>query len=220
MKKFTILFFIVTLSMFGIISGCSDDDGGGGTTDPSINPEDYDYLVNVMSTDIRGNYQIMLMPVETTNLIGEVECTINGNTCSFIWYENYGWWSASYTMNAGETYNFDLTVDGTDYDADLTIVNQITDVSWPIAYDPLQEYEITWELASNSDYTLFQGVTEAYYNEIEELDPADRSFTIPAEWLGTTSQMYQFTIIQSNYAISGNLLLNSTDFVTEIYLTQ
>ena len=218
MKKFTILFLIITFSILGIISGCSDDDGGGGTTDPSINPEDYIYLLNVISTDFRGNYVITLWSDEINNNIGEVTCTINGSQCSFLWNENLGWWSASYSMNAGETYNFALTIDGTEYDTDLNIVNQISNVSWPIAYDPLQEYEITWELASNSDYTLFQGVTEAYYQEMEELDPADRSFTIPAEWLGTTSQMYQFTIIQMNYAYDGDLLLNSTDFVSEIYL--
>jgi len=220
MKKITILFSIFAIGLLGFISGCSDDNGGGGTTDPSINPEDYVYSINVINTNIRGNYEIMLMPIDGNSTIGEVECTINGNSCSFLWNENYGWWSASYTMNAGGTYNFVLTIDGADYDADLTLVNQITNVSWPILYNPLQEYVVTWELATNCDYCMFQGVTETSVQELEELDPADRSFTIPAEWLGITPQMFQFTIIQSNYAFNGNLLLNSTDFVTEIYLTQ
>ena len=49
MRKFTILFLIFAFSMMSFITGCSDDENGG-TTDPSIDPEDYDYYMLVSAT--------------------------------------------------------------------------------------------------------------------------------------------------------------------------
>ena len=218
MKKTTILFMVFMFSTMIFISGCGndDDDGGGGSTGPSTDPSDYTYLLNSYSLNNR-DYEITLMPVDPNNPIGEIDCTINGNLCSFSWNDMYALWSTTFPMNPGETYNFALTIDGTEYDADLTNVNLIANVSWPIAYDPSESYTVTWELAADNEFQWFQGLTGAAVEELEDLDPGDRSFTIPEEWLGTTGPMHQFVVIQTNHAYSDDLLLLSIDFVSEIY---
>ncbi len=198
------------------MSGCSKDDDGD-STGPSDNPEDFTYLLNVYSL-AKGSYEMMLMPISSQDAIENVECTINGNSVSFSWNEMYLQWTGTHQMSAGGTYNFVLSIDGDEYDTDLTLVNQLTNVSWPIIYQPSEENEVTWELAGDNEFQLLQGTTETSVIEIEYLDSSDRSFTIPAEWIGTSSQMYQFTLTQTNEATSDDLMIISTDFANEIYL--
>lgn len=218
MKKFTILFLVLTFSILGFISGCSDDDGGGGTTDPSIDPEDYAFYMTVTSTDYqRDNYMITMIPM-ANNIITSLEISINGVDVVMTNYMEL--WSGSTIMSEGQTYQLEVTINGIDHS--LTInTPHIPVVNWPVNWVLTEPTSIAWTLTADAEYQEIYGTSTDYITWDEayaDLSPSDRSFTIPANWVDPIYTDYYLMLVEMNFAFEDNLIVTCMAFDEAFYV--
>ncbi len=207
MKKITILFFIVTLSMLGVISGCSDDDGSGGTTDPSINPEDYNFYMIVSDTESREDYVITLIPMNN-NIITSIEISVNGVNVTMTNYMDM--WSGLIDMEEGQTYQVEATINGINHS--LTInTPYVPTVEWPVNWNVTEPTTINWSLAANAEYQEFYATATDYItwdDNYADLSPSDRTFMIPENWVDPLLTDYSLMLIELNFSFEDNLIVS------------
>ncbi|MEA2097132.1 MAG: hypothetical protein U9P73_10635 [Candidatus Cloacimonadota bacterium] len=207
MRKFTILFLIFAFSMMSFITGCSDDESGG-TTGPSIDPEDYDYYMLVSATgNQRSDYIITITPMND-NVIISVEISINGIDVVMSSYMDM--WSGYTNMEEGQTYQVEAVINGTDHS--LTInTPYIPIVDWPTNWNITEPTIISWTLTSNAEYQEFYATATDYITWDEnyaDLDPSDRSFTIPGNWVDPLLTDYYLMLIEMNFSFEDNLIVS------------
>jgi hypothetical protein len=206
MKK-SIIFSILLLLLLSIfVIGCSDDDNDNGTTEPSINPEDYDYYMVVADMEARGDYLITIMAYEGV-AITSIEISING--VDVIMTNLMNIWTGIIPLDEGQTYQVEMTLNENDYSFSIQ-TTYIPDVNWPANWIVTEPTTITWSLVANAEYqdlyaTATDGITwdESY----TDLGPSDRSFTIPANWVNPDLTDYTLMLMEMNFTLEDDLIV-------------
>ena len=207
MKKFTILFLVLTFSILGFITGCGDDENGG-TTGPSIDPDDYAYYMVVSGIDYqRSDYIISIIPMGN-NIITSMEISVNGVDVLMTNYMDM--WSGIALMDEGQTYQVEAVINGNDYSFSI-VTTYIPEVNWPNIWNFTEPTPITWSLESNAEYQDFYATATNYStwdDNFSELNPSDRSFTIPENWVDPLLTDYSLMLMEMNFSFKDNLIVS------------
>ena len=242
MKKFTLLFTIIIISSFVLFTGCSSDDDSSndnGNGDGLFTPGDfengeYDIVLQVFDLNLKNEKFIYIYPASffVDGYAENFDCTlkINDEEVELISETFTGLKYCNYELTEGETYNFSITTAKSTYSSDLKIAY---DPSYPFpqTYDPNQETEFTWTLEGDNNYQLFEGWSEYYDWENDEdksdykyieLNPSDRTCTIPANWLDDFNEdpqelLYDFDLVEYNYILENNSVFISVEAETVTY---
>jgi len=223
-----ILPFLVVLLMFSVtIIGCSDDDdNGGGATGGDTNPQDYDYYFAIsksMFEDKDSQFTAIVQSYQGSP-IQSVQLSIDGTAVEMYANPAYeGAWGGLVTLTDDlVSHNFDLTINGTQYEYTLT-KSAYPDVEWPDNYVMSQGMEINWTLEpnSNSDIQEIFAYGDNGPNDTEEImqtiEAHKRSFQIPANWFEESYSDYSFELWEVNYKIKDNLLATSVEIDHQEY---
>jgi len=221
MRKTLMFLLIITLLLSLAIFGCSKNKStNNGNGDGILNPQDYDFGLIVYDLGFRNTYEIEVTNWDWENPITDVQLNINGNPVTI--QSGLG----EYDFTPGQTYNFDLTIGRAVYDFDLQINSNLF-VNWPETYDPSQATTVNWTQLEDPDYQDFflEGYDmswDEYEYEYEVLNNSARSFTIPANWIGSSWFEYYMSLWSVNYTVSGNLIAasESSDGMSYYYETK
>ena len=216
MRKFTILFLVLTFSMMGLITGCGDDEDGG-TTGPSINPEDYDFYMTVTATNYQRNENVITIIPMDNNIITSLEVFVNGDAVVISNYMDL--WIGSTNMNEGQAYQIEMIINDNNYSFTINIPH-IPIVNWPVSWIITEPTTINWTLTADAEYQEIYGTStdnitwdEAY----ADLGPSDRSFTIPANWVDPNYPDFDLMLMEMNFSFEDNLIVSCMSFDEAFY---
>lgn len=230
MKKFLLVLVLIPLLLAVGITGCEkdkDDDDNNVTGVPDA--MDFEFVLNFMNTSVvnreAGRYFYFIAfsfyggyardGIESVSLtVDDVPVTL----------ENLdGWdWIGSVEMNAGQTYNIDITYnDDEHHNFDLAAADAPV-VAWPDTYDTSEAMPLVWTLNENAEYQFLDGWA---YNQIDdndddnfkEFDNSDREWTVPAGWLDAGFETYDFSLAELNYIYTGDFLAINSGVSAEYY---
>lgn len=208
MKKITMMLMIFTFILMGLFTGCSsDDDDDNGPTGPSIDPNDYEFYMVVSSTGSRGEYVLSVSSTSSTS-IQSLELTINGATVSMVNYMNN--WAGFTNMTENETYQVEMIMNDNDYSFSMTIPYTPV-VNWPTTWNIAEDTSITWTLTSDAEYQEIYGTATdnvIWDDAYADLDPSDRAFTIPANWVDASLTEYNLLLMEMNFSFDNDLIIN------------
>jgi len=210
MRRFSLLILIFTIVSMSLltVTGCSkDDDDDNGPTGPSIDPNDYEFYMVVSSTDLRSEYVLSLSSMGTTP-IESVELTINGSMVTMVNYMNN--WAGFTNMEENSNYQVEMTINEVDYSFDMQ-VPYVPIVNWPNTWNIPEETEVTWTLAADAEYQDIYGSGQdgyAYDEAYTDLNPSDRSYTIPPNWLDSSLLEYNLLLMEMNFSFDNDLIIN------------
>ncbi|MDP8268699.1 MAG: hypothetical protein P9L97_08230 [Candidatus Tenebribacter davisii] len=208
MKKISILFLILSLSLLGFIAGCGKDDDEGGTTDPSINPNDYNYYVVVSGSVGEDNYIINITPMANNLIIQTLELTVNDSAVTMTNFLSM--WTGYCTMSEGASYQLDIILNGIDYSFNINIPYTPA-VMWPDEWIITESTNITWNLTSNAEYQdIYASANDGviYEAQYADLNASDRSFTVPANWVSSTLTEYNLLLMEMNFSFDNDMIVS------------
>ncbi|MCK4654411.1 MAG: hypothetical protein KAU01_08195 [Candidatus Cloacimonetes bacterium] len=216
MKKLLIFLVLIPFIFSGFILGCSDDDDNGGTTGPSVDVEEFEYYFGLMYIpSLRASWFIQVYAYEGSE-ITDLQLLINGIDIAMADYQGLYWTSSvPVELDEGQTNSFDLTINQLENHT-FTLKNVCyPTVNWPLTWFLGQNTEVSWTLAEDSDYQDFivSGISESDDEEkYQNLDPSDRSYTIPANYISTGYDLYTLMLMEYNYIVEGEFIAGSISF--------
>jgi hypothetical protein len=209
-----------------LLFGCGKDKKKSTTVTGSdlidIENGDFDFFMGIVSYSIyeKAPYMVMIQSYNEDVLITSVELKINNAAITLISYVSF--YYAELNLTQGQTVSYEAKINGTTYSGNLTIPYRPQNVTFPAVFNPAQSYNITWSLAQNSQFQMFEAYGWNANNEQEtgkykELSPSDRSFTIPANWIGSGYDEYDLALSEFSANWSGKFIAISFDGAWEYY---
>ena len=222
MKKIFFILMIVSMAFSLATLGCSknssSNNDNNNTAGPNFNPDDYDYYFAVFRNGgLRDSYAVSVMPSDSTNVIESVTLSVNGTNVEMAAVGYINAWYGTYEFNQGDNYEFNLNIDGIAYNYNLQIASQYN-VNWPENYNPAEATELTWIQQTDCDYQDFNLDGDGSEDKTQVLETSARSFTIPANWIGTTYNIYTLEFWGINYKeVNGKMLVTSDELSSRDY---
>ena len=174
-----------------------------------INPGDYSYLMYVIKIPEwkSDNYSIMFD--SENDSITSVELKINNESIE-VTHETYGdyydsWYASGLTFNENESYTFEVKINESKSVSNFSLkIPDLVTANWSDTLDLTQPINFTW---TQTHSTMHQEFAADAYNwetddkvyKYEVLQPSDRSYIMPANWLPTDYPEYSFSIMSGNY---------------------
>jgi len=210
---------IVLLAMLAL-SACGDDDNDNGLTEiPDINPENFDwdiYILDIAGDDREDYYYVTCDWLGNEDAITEQDqFSIQFNDAEPIILSGWGWFgewsfSAEAFLSPGTNYNVKLLKNSVQVTSGNIKTAYRAYGNFPSYYNPTTTAELSWTLSDNNQYQV-AGVSsysedyEDYDDAMEDLDPSDRTYTIPAnavQHFGDYTE-YELLIMEMNFTQNG-----------------
>jgi len=216
MKKFLLVILVIGVFSSMFFTGCKDNKSNSTTTAPDpMHLENLDYFMAVASENYKGMYYIFIDSYNENATINTAALTINGIDIPLISEGYEGWvsWFGSVELTQGQDIVCVLNINGNSYNLNLTVPYH-PNLTWPESYNPGVSTTLSWTLSGDSEYQYFEGDAEGFDYEtmetIEEskyvtLDQSDRSFTIPANWLNSDLDEYEFDLLEYSFEADGKV---------------
>ncbi len=219
MKKFLLLFMILTMCFSLLIIGCgnNDDDDDDGILDPP-DQEDFDYFFSVMRLFGRDEYIIGIDYFQGDS-ITTAELFINGNQIPLEYNEWILSWIGYADLEVTTVYNFELSINESRESWDFNLATTAAPaIDWPDEYSPDQELLLDWVLEPDTDSMIqdLMGTSWVWDTQNEEYDIIDdvfvlldsdvRSYDVPANWMSTGQEEYDFILAETNYFVTDTFL--------------
>lgn len=216
MRKFFILMILSTLAMGLLLTACEEN---------ITKPEDAKWSVMAIKASEMEQEEMELLGEDTHYIaiswIGlesgfdphaVVELSIGGSQIELMY--QYETWFGKATLVPGNSYYFQLKVDGEVVVNTKQSVVYNADATFPLTYNPVQTAFVYWDLEADSKQQIASvyAFDEDWLNDEvvdKEIDPSAREYTYPANIVqdhGAGSE-YELEITQMNHKYVDNVLV-------------
>ena len=221
-KKRMLGMLMLTLLISAFSFGCSKSSSSTNNDGPNgINPADYSYYMGIVkNTDSKDAYSIMFFSEKV--LIDSVELKINNEEVELEDMFSI-WGNLSYDFTGGETYSFEVTINGSkDVETLEMKIPGAINVNWPETIDFSVDNTFTWTLTGDPMMQVFDGESYNYVSgdvvdKEVDLDVSARSYNMKADWLPNDTVDNTLSVEADNYHSGSKMFSMAISTTTNDY---